>query len=411
MRMLQELSQGALPRGWKLKLGAAWLVASIGLAYLCYKLAVEEVGFDFRYIWVAGKLWSAGKSPYGPDFIFTFDELIHALRPISHFWVYPPYWLPIAVPLGVLPFAFAAKLWGALNIGFVVSAAWLFSRSRGIALAFVLAGLTLVDASVLAIWYGQTSLIVLIGSSLLLWSTEAKHKTAAATAALVLLALKPNVGVFFFIFMMLRRRFGVVIGAACALVLLCIPTILLFDFREFTAFFHALSQYNAPQTEANLPANMTGAVNLLSLAMPDSAARLISLIAMLGSTVALGLAARAGSESTRLMGMIVATLVFVPLHDYDLSLLVLPLLWVGSKDRRLTIPACVLFGILVRPGWIVSITGLRHPNAGIFHTSLLVSLVILATAVCWLYYLRSPQKDDDFAADVVRSEEAATQPA
>ena len=81
MNVLQELSRGTISkRTWRIAVSLAWAAAFVGLAYLCYKLATDEVGFDFRYIWVAGKLWSEAKSPYGPGFVPTYDALIHALR-------------------------------------------------------------------------------------------------------------------------------------------------------------------------------------------------------------------------------------------------------------------------------------------------------------------------------------------
>ena len=386
MNVLQELSRGTISkRTWRIAVSLAWAAAFVGLAYLCYKLATDEVGFDFRYIWVAGKLWSEAKSPYGPGFVPTYDALIHALRSISHVWVYPPYWLPIAILTASMPFAVAAKLWSALNIGLIAGSAWLFSRTENIPLAFVLAGLTLVDASVLVVWYGQTSALILFGAALLLWSARTNGR-AAGILGLVLLALKPNVGAFFFAYMLLRRRFGIAAGAAGAVTLLCLPSLVLFGFAEFSAFFRALAEYGSPHIEANLPPNMTGAVNLLSLVVSSSEARILCMIGMLASTAVLASARWTGSENKRVMGLIVATLLFVPLHDYDLSLLVLPLLWIASKDRRFLLPALAVFGMLVRPAWIVSLTGLRNPAAGVFQTSLLVSLAIIATSICLLYW-------------------------
>ena len=122
-------------------------------------------------------------------------------------------------------------------------------------------------------------------------------------SGLVLLALKPNVGAFFFAYMLLRRRFEIAAGAAGAVTLLSLPSLVLFGFAEFSAFFRALAEYGSPNTEANLPPNMTGAVNLLSLVVSSNEARILCMIGMLASTAVLASARWTGSENKRVHGL------------------------------------------------------------------------------------------------------------
>lgn len=67
------------------------------------------VGYDFRYFWVAGRVWLEGMSPYGPDL----PRLSAAMIPEGHvpqIWPYPPsLWLPTAVP-ALFPFETAWRV-------------------------------------------------------------------------------------------------------------------------------------------------------------------------------------------------------------------------------------------------------------------------------------------------------------
>ncbi len=378
----QKMNSSRLARFW-----VSWVIALAGIGYLLLKLRVPDLGFDFRYFWVAGKVWRAGASPYGPAFAAGFNDLARTTaHPIAHFWVYPPYWLPVSIALAALPFALAARLWAVLNVGFLVASGWLFARSQRLALPGTLAALSLVDASVLTIWYGQTSLLIVLGCALLCWHAQTGQR-AAGISGLVILALKPNIGAFFFIYMLTRRRFDIVAAALALLALMSLPSLAMFGIHEFVDFLRAIAAYGSSHFPANQPPEMTGVTNLLSLIVPDQSARLISLAGMALATLGLGFGRWRMTDSERILGMIVATLLFVPLHDYDLTLLILPLVWIASTRGALAWPAIALMAVMLRPGWIVKATGLTHPRAVIFPTSLLVSVAILATGILWLTYL------------------------
>ena len=74
------------------------VVAILGVVYATSKgISVSgEGGLDFHLIWVAGKTWAAGANPYGPAFLTQYYEYFHVTMP-GAYWVYPPYWYPIAV--------------------------------------------------------------------------------------------------------------------------------------------------------------------------------------------------------------------------------------------------------------------------------------------------------------------------
>ncbi|MGB5837941.1 MAG: hypothetical protein WBH14_12915, partial [Albidovulum sp.] len=54
----------------------------------------DTPGYDFRYYWLAGKIWASGVSPYGPGFYEAGQKLI-AEGHVPTIWPYPPnMWLP-----------------------------------------------------------------------------------------------------------------------------------------------------------------------------------------------------------------------------------------------------------------------------------------------------------------------------
>src|SRR5690349_20664197 len=91
-----------------------WLLAlwaCLGLVYLSPKLlSALNVGpqdyFDFEQIWLAGKLWVSGQNPYLPPVIPVVPYDGSSALTAST-WFYPPYWYPLIVPFGLLPFKIA----------------------------------------------------------------------------------------------------------------------------------------------------------------------------------------------------------------------------------------------------------------------------------------------------------------
>jgi hypothetical protein len=58
---------------------------------------------DFRLVWLAGRLWLAGESPYGPSFARNYVELFGPS--INMYWSYPPSWFPISALFGLASLA------------------------------------------------------------------------------------------------------------------------------------------------------------------------------------------------------------------------------------------------------------------------------------------------------------------
>ena len=93
------------------------LFACFGVLYLAPKvLSILNVRqqdyFDFELIWRAGTIWASGQNPYD-----------------SATWFYPPYWYPLIVPFGLLPFQSALTIWKLINFSLLIVSTHLIARA------------------------------------------------------------------------------------------------------------------------------------------------------------------------------------------------------------------------------------------------------------------------------------------
>jgi len=106
-----------------------WLYVGVTFAliatfYLSSKIFSYEDGLDFRLLWLSGQVWANGGNPYDGEFITAY-KLIFGDGPVSHFWVYPPSWSIITIPLSLLSFKQALLAWNVLNFLMLVALSYL----------------------------------------------------------------------------------------------------------------------------------------------------------------------------------------------------------------------------------------------------------------------------------------------
>ena len=363
--------------------------ALAGLAYVIPKFFQPGGGLDFKLIWLAGKLWSEGKNPYGEEFLNAYLPEFGA-GPNTHFWVYPPYWFPISTFFAHFSFGTALWLWGILNIALLITGTYLIARCCtrndqgrfwlvfGAALFFVCTmQATAVTASI-----GQTSVLVYFGFSCLLYGISSGRVSLVALG-LTVLALKPNIGLFAFLAVAMMPKFRIATlfsGALC----LVSSAVLVPHHEQIAGFLKALAKYYDPNLTANGPANLVGLIHFLPFmhATAILAAGLIAMIAM---------QRRFGGSADDVIGsfplFVVITLFFTSLHSYDLVALGIPFMAL-IVDRHWQRWA-VLAGLLIcyRSGNLALSTGLSLEASDIFPESTIASV---GTAVVLLGLLLRP---------------------
>lgn len=378
----------------------SFVLVGAALAYLSFKLIAlaAEPGYDFRYLWVAGKMWAEGVSPYDA----AYQQVGAAAISSGHVplkWVYPPSWWVIVTPLGLLDLKSANLVWNGINIVLTLAASVLlalaykrtfpdqrlptpllnalFQHVSTLAAlhVFFMAAL---EATAIVMSVGQTSTVIYFGVAALLYGLSGGGR-AWAVAGLALVFLKPQIGLVFGVVLLfqgrdLRRQ---VIVAGFLSLALAAPA-LLSDPMAPLAFVQNVAAYDG-MTIANLPQAMTGLRLLVwegfETDLGNTAALLITLALALVLSLGPLRPAPEAAPSVRawqLVAIIVALIVSLgPLHYYDFVLvgvLVFPMLAAGPLFQLL---ALVGTAMILRADQVGAATGLYDPKVGIFEGSLL----------------------------------------
>jgi hypothetical protein len=254
---------------------AAGLFAFSSIVYLAPKLFNNQhgdpaFGGDFRMVWLAGKIWAAGQDPYGPLFETAY---LDAFGPSNNmYWVYPPFWWPVALPFGFLPFPTANVLWNLFNFLFILTAAHLIARAIADAtkqsyLTIVMTGVgfaCFMQATALSIYIGQTSVLILFGFAAWIYGII-HHRPTMMILGMVFLALKPQIGAVAFIAVTALPRWRwTVLAAGLACLLAAIPSLATGGCAEIAhEYLGNLIRYPRESGPANAPPNLIGLIQLI----------------------------------------------------------------------------------------------------------------------------------------------------
>lgn len=378
-----------------LALGAAWYLYRVSLS------VSRDAGYDFRYLWLAGRLWLDGVSPYLPGYQEAGAALIDRGH-VPELWVYPPNWWAISSALGLTGLSDAGFRWNLTGIAFAALSSLLtvaaFRRlhpravfhipgvgnlfAHGGALALLhFFGTAALEATALTLAVGQTSLLVLFGMALLLFGASRASLPLAVTG-LALIFLKPQIGIVFLIVLpflgVWARR--LVLWAIAVSAALALPA-LIADPDVLTNFVRNVAAYDG-FTDANLPQAMTG----LRLAVWELIGRDIGNIAAAGVTVAAALLLFAGPFGPlaaaepevrvwQAVTLIVALMAAIaPLHYYDFVLVValVPALLLARGLAR--VAGLIGGALILRADGLGKLTGLYDPEVAIFEGSILATI-------------------------------------
>ncbi|MEM8761695.1 MAG: hypothetical protein AAGE83_15450 [Pseudomonadota bacterium] len=328
-------------------LAGALLLLAGSLAYIAPKVLSDGIAIDFRFIWLAGSLWSEGIDPYTAAYGAAAGE---RLRPgnVPEFLLYPPGWWSIAVGFAAFDEVTASLLW---RIASVLAAAlvagallWAVASATGphatgaratearALLGLGAAALALTFGSVAAannITIAQTSMLVLLGGGLAAAGVVAASRPVLI-AGLLILSLKPSIGLAFVPLVLLLPT-PLLSTAALGILVLAISAPPLLEFGPITTatgFIESAARYGA--LEINAGPALTGLRHLAWLATGTSPSAML-MLALCGVLSAAGMVAARRIASTaegRALGIAFAVsclLCVAPLHSYDFVFL-LPLI-------------------------------------------------------------------------------------
>lgn len=389
-----------------------WALIAYGLAgavYLLWKgLSLGANESDFKYVWFAGHMWLDGDDPYSERFNTRGLEQFVGTNVLQG-WSYPPSWWVISCLHALFPIETATVIWRLLNIALVFGGCGLLltahRRARGNA-SWVLAALLLgfvatMQATAMTLAIGQTAIVSFFGLCVLAHGT-ARRSIGWQALAVTLLLLKPQVGLAAAAAVLASGRHGfrVISIAAAASLLLALPAFTMIGVGQTVqglldnlAAHDRLIIFSPPET--------TGLRHLLHLCTGFT---LPGWVALSGAAfaVALVLAARwrghwqNASPSQLLAAILAPTLLWVPLHSYDLLVaapLALAVLDRGAAASGIGLAASLL--LLARAGNLADAAGCRHPETIVFFGSSLESLVLLpAAAAAALHVLQRPARPE-----------------
>lgn len=211
------------------RIGLSLVLLMMLLALLLPVFSAPGVGEpDFLPYWAAARLLGTGGNPYDPS---SLRALGHEIRPdrgqdrgeAFASWN-PPWLLLFLLPLGLLPFDLAVRIWFLCQVALIVAAsvlAWRMLARRSGSVGILLAAAVGLGSgqSVVALLAGQVSVLLLIGLVLGAWWLHA-GKDRLAGAALLLSTIKPQVTYFVLVLLALwvirHRRWQVFVGLGVA---------------------------------------------------------------------------------------------------------------------------------------------------------------------------------------------------
>lgn len=298
----------------------AWVLSGPGLL----KPNGEPITADFGIFYVAGRL---GAAAY--DWRQVSDAFTAAFGVDSGgvSWNYPPPLLLVMTALAALPYPAAALLW----VGGGLAAFVLVIRRAAPGPAWLLAALAF-PGTTTNLMSGQTGLWVTaaLGAGLLLL----ERRPALAGLALSALALKPNLAVLLPVALVAGGHWRALAAAAAGTAALAVVGLAGFGWAAWEGFFANMAVVSGWGEQGLLRFHRMPAVfaQARQLGLDAGAARALQAVAAVAAAGAVFWAWRRPRSAPLKGAALAAAIPLVPPYafDYDLALLILPILWLAA---------------------------------------------------------------------------------
>jgi len=311
---------------------------------------------DFSQNYVASKLWLAGESPSRPEnFVRLWKRESGSRLELADIRTHlaPPLGtLVLLAPIAALPWPVAKIVWLALLLlAFALAVVSLagtaqFRIDEPRTLAFVAASLALAPFHT-GIAMGNVSVIAIAVCALAMWAAHHRHDASAGVLLAVSVSLKPQIGAFFVLYYLARRRWRIFLSAAAltaGLVLLAALYLQIHGvawFQDYLAnakgFFTAdrIDDFTAANPIRFTLINLQVAFGTLTPQASTANLLAFSISGILLAAWLFFVARRGTCESEILDLSAVSVLSLLPVYHrfYDAALLLVPLCWGLSQLR------------------------------------------------------------------------------
>ncbi|NVK34733.1 MAG: DUF2029 domain-containing protein [Rhodobacteraceae bacterium] len=312
---------------------------------------------DFTSFWTAARSALAGDVvlPYQLDLFF--DAQVEQFGRGKAAFFYPPTWLMMMMPFGLLPYEAAAVVFEGITLFACVFVLAKLAHSRSVALAMlVFPGL------LFCILHGQNSMlnVALLGGMLVL--LEQKRQILAGVV-IGLMAYKPHLGVLVPIAFLAAGLWLPFVMAAVTAVSVALLSVLVLGFDAWVAFLEQAPLAQDWLLQQHIPVSKFASffALLMSFKVPIWICVGVQIVL---SSAAIGAVAWAWSRKglgIAIKGAVLvsaATLMTPFILDYDLALLAIPLVLLYRLGREegflpLELEACVFASVLMlySRGW------------------------------------------------------------
>lgn len=344
---IRRLYRLGLPGGW-VRASRTMLATMALLAVLAHGVWAAwgrdgEQHLDARVLYVAGQLWRAGVSPYDAEaFATRWRSTFAEPYPETFVFAYPPTLTVIAVPMALLPWPAGGRLLAAMSAFALLGCLVLIALSLRAALreraswsriALGLALAATIGAIPATLQIGQTGLLALLGALACL-TTARSGPTALFAAGALLASAKPQVSLIAVATALAQARARRVAWAVASVVLVGGASLAAASRAgALGEAFRAVLRYS--HASPNRAQALAGLQPLLQRAGIEIAALPVALAGIALAAVLVTGAVRRAEPRTATPAAVAPLLpcalafalsaLFLPLHEYDLVLLMLPL--------------------------------------------------------------------------------------
>lgn len=389
---------------------------------------VESQGLDFRYLWIAGKVWWSGQSPYNLSIYLDEYEKYFGFQADGG-WFYPPAIAPICMLLSIIPFTLSEFAWRCLNyvslLG-IVLVSWLYIRDfqlkphqrpywQDIRLWIGASYSLLMQSTLVVFTLGQTSIVATLGLVLLLYGCLKNYLILGIIGGYIL-CLKPTLAIIPIIAFLLNRKYWIICGSfGLTAIASCFAFIYGGFWPTIQGFLTNTFSLHS-NIRVNQPSDLTGIVQLLNyflnLEIPAKLLIFIAIIWAIGCGMTIQYYSdhnltppvidldrnsgnfKAYSLSLSIILMNLGTMLIMPMHTYDFVVFIPLMIYsLYLKLRHL---------IWLLPGWLIicrsdnvaRLTDIYHPEGTPhFPGSLIISLFTVFLVAVSIWGLLDSQKN------------------
>jgi hypothetical protein len=229
---------------------AVWVLVRYGIrlglllyAELGMGMDTNIVDRDFANYWVGGKLALSGGYAllFDPPAYYAYLQSLFGADYQIHAWSYPPHFLPLVAPLGLMEYRPALTVFLFVTFALFAWAAWEFMRRYATNVSRPLVALALAGFVFMQIEATQNGFLT--GALLLITFAFMRERPAVAGLALALLTIKPQLGFLIPLLALLDRNWRLFAWATGFTLLLVGASTALFGLDVWRLYFSQIVPY------------------------------------------------------------------------------------------------------------------------------------------------------------------------